>query len=318
MGKTRFTPKEKLIQALQKDRRYKFRELRAICGVTNETLRGLIDTLRREGFKVAYGRLDRTFFMARTPTPYTDSFDMTWLPEKGKVGVISDTHLCSDSERLDLVEKAYDRFAEEGITTVWHAGDLADGWEVYRGHSQHIKVAGAQNQARYVIQNYPVRKGIKTYFIGGNHDNKSFEKQGVDQCSLVVNGFEHQGKFYAGRKDLVYLGQYSRVLQLQNEVTVQLLHPHGGSSYSISYPQQKRAREMKSDDKPSMQCSGHFHTFSYILQDYVHMLALPAFQDHSEFFVRLGFPRMMGFCILEYQLGFIKFERVKVELVSLV
>lgn len=312
------TVKERLIQALLKDRRYKFRELRQICKTDDVTLRRTIDECRREGFKINYGRLDRTFFLARTPTPYTDGFDMTWLPEKGKVGLVSDTHLCSDSERLDLIEKAYDRFAEEGIKTVIHAGDMMDGWEVYRGHSQHIKTAGASNQARYCIQNYPTRKGMKTYFIGGNHDNKSFEKQGADQCSLVVNGFEFQGKWYEGRKDLVYLGQYSRMLNLQNECTIQVLHPHGGSSYAISYPQQKRAREMKSDDKPSMQVTGHFHTFSYILQDYVHMIALPAFQDHSEFFVRLGYPRMMGFCIMEYQLGFIKFERVKLELVSLV
>lgn len=318
MGKHRPTAKEKLIGALQKDRRYKFRELRAICGITNEALHALIGECRSEGFKIVYGKLDRTFFLSRTPTPYTDGFDMSFLPEKGKVGLVSDTHLCSDSERLDLVNKAYDRFEDEGIKTVIHAGDIMDGWEVYRGHAQHIKTAGAQNQAKYCIENYPVRKGIKTFFIGGNHDMKSFEKQGVDQCSLVVNGFEHQGKVYEGRKDLVYLGQYSRVLLLRNEVTIQVLHPHGGSSYSISYPQQKRAREMKSDDKPSMQISGHFHTFSYILQDYVHMIAMPAFQDHSEFFVRLGYPRMMGFCILEYQLGFIKFERVKVELISLV
>lgn len=316
--KGKLNPKEKLIQALQRDKRYKFRELRGICGVTNKGLESLIAECRRDGFKIMYGKLDRTFFLSKVPTPYTDPFDMSFLPEKGKIGVISDTHYCSDSSRDDLVEKAYTRFAEEGITTVLHAGDLMDGNGVYRGHEQHVKVSGGQNQAKYVIDNYPVRKGIKTFYIAGNHDNKVFEKGGIDQASLVVNGFEHQGRFVAGRKDMVYLGQYSRMITLRNEVTIQMLHPHGGSAYARSYPQQKRSREMRSDDRPSMQLSGHYHQFCWIIEDYTHMVSLPAFQDASEFFVRLGFPRQMGFCIMEYELGFIKFEKVKIELIPLI
>ena len=98
------TPKERLISALQKDRRYKFRDLQAITGLKKDNLNALIAELRREGFKIVYGRLDRTFFMSRVPTPYTDAFDMSSMPEKGRFGLISDTHLCSNAERLDLVE----------------------------------------------------------------------------------------------------------------------------------------------------------------------------------------------------------------------
>lgn len=315
--KQRLSPKEKLIQALQKDKRYKFRDLRSICGTTNANLRTLIDECRSEGFKIVYGKLDRTFFLSKAATPYSMPFDMSWLPMKGKLGLISDTHLCSDAERLDLVEKAYDRFAEDGIKTVIHAGDICDGWEVYRGHVQHVKVAGGQNQAKYVIDNYPSRKGIKTYFISGNHDNKSFEKMGTDQSSLIVSGFEHNNRIVQGRKDLVYLGQYSRTLMFPNEITTQVLHPHGGSAYAVSYPQQKRSREMRSDTRPHLQLSGHFHTFNWIVQDFTHFVALPAFQDETEFFIRLGFGRQMGFCLLEYQFGWMKFERFKLEHISL-
>lgn len=257
MNKRKLSPKEKLIGALQRDRRYKFRELRGICGVGNDHLRHLINECRAEGMKIVYGKLDRTFFLSKAATPYSTPFDMSWLPEKGKLGLVSDTHLCSDAERLDLIEKAYSRFEEDGIKTVIHAGDIADGWEVYRGHVQHVKVAGAQNQAKYVVDNYPLKKGIKTFFIGGNHDLKSFEKMGVDQCSLIVNGFEHNNRRVEGRKDLVYLGQYSRMLMFPGEITAQVLHPHGGSAYAVSYPQQKRSREMRSDTRPHLQLSGH-------------------------------------------------------------
>lgn len=313
----KMSPKEKLIQALLKDRRYKFRDLRSICGCSNEILRSLIDECRAEGFKIVYGKLDRCFFMSKASTPYSTPFDMSWLPEKGKLGLVSDTHLCSDAERLDLIEKAYDRFVDDGIKTVIHAGDIVDGWEVYRGHTQHVKCAGAQNQAKYVIENYPQRKGIRTFFITGNHCNKVYEKMGVDMGSLIVNGFDKDNRHFEGRKDLVYMGQYSRTLMFPNEITAQVLHPHGGSAYAISYPQQKRSREMRSDTRPNLQLSGHFHTFNWLIQDFTHFVALPAFQDETEFFVRLGFGRQMGFCLLEYQFGWMKFERFKLEHVQL-
>lgn len=317
MHRSKLSQKERLVKALLQDKRYKFRDLRSIVGCTNKHLEALIAECRKDGLKIVYGKLDRTFFLSRASTPYSTPFDMSWLPNKGKLGLVSDTHLCSDAERLDLIEKAYTRFEAEGIKTVIHAGDISDGWEVYRGHVQHIKVAGCQNQAKYVIDHYPSRIGIKTFFIGGNHDMKSFEKQGVDQCSLMVNGFDKDNKHVDGRKDLVYLGQYSRMLMLPHEITAQVLHPHGGSAYAVSYPQQKRSREMRSDTRPHLQLSGHFHTFNWIVQDFTHMVALPAFQDETEFFIRLGFGRQMGFCILEYQLGWMKFEQFKIEHISL-
>lgn len=313
MATKRMTPKEKLLFLLQRGGRHKFRDLRAVCQVKNEELRKLINELRQEGYQVVYGKLDRRFFLSKCPTPYSNAYDMTWLPQKGILGLISDTHLCSNAERLDLCEAAYTRFAKEGVTVVLHTGDLMDGQGIYPGHDQYVKLIGAQNQARYAIQHYPQRKGIRTFFIGGNHDLKSFEKQGVDQCSLVVNGFIHEGREIQGRKDLVYLGQYSRTLVLPNEVTVQMLHPRGANSYAISYPQQKRSREMRSETRPHLQLSGHLHQFCWIVQDYTNFLALPGLQDETEFFVRLGFPRQMGFCIAEYELDWLEIVRFRVE-----
>ncbi len=309
---------EKVLIALKKDRSWKFRELKSIAKTTNNGLAEIIRNLRAQGYQIVLNRFDRTYHLSKIPTPYSNFFDMSWLPLKGKLGIISDTHLCSEAERLDLVNKAYDDFASQGITTVIHAGDLMDGWNVYRGHEQFVKTAGGMNQARYCIQNYPQRKGIKTFFISGNHDNKSFERDGIDLCSLVVNGFDHhEGTHYNGRKDMIYLGQYSRTLMFPNDVTVQVLHPRGGNAYARSYPQQKRAREMKSETRPNLQISGHYHTFTWIKEDITHMLALPAFQDETEFFVRLGFSRQMGYCVVDYEIDRRHFSRFRVEFIEL-
>jgi len=309
--------KAKLMSALLKpNARYKFRDLKEITGASNRKLNQLFQEIRREGVKLVFGRFDRMYYISRIPTPYSDYFDMTWLPLRGKLGLISDTHLCSVAERLDLLEAAYDDFVKQGITTVIHAGDIMDGWDVFKGHIQSVKVVGGTKQAVYCIENYPQRKGIKTYFIGGNHDLRSCEKTGIDQCSLVVNGFDFEGKHYPGRTDLVYLGQYSRTLLFPGDVTVQVIHPRGANPYAKSYAQQKRAREMRSETRPNMQISGHMHVFTWIVEDITHMLALPGFQDETEFFVRLGYPRNIGYCIVDYSIERRKFNRIRVECID--
>ena len=295
--------RDKLLKAFQKDARYKFRDLKTIIKGTNEQLTNLISGLRKEGYKIVHSKLDRTFYLSRIPTPYSDYYDLSNLPTKGRIGLISDTHLCSIAERVDLCEKAYDLFASLDISTVFHCGDISDGWRIYRNHQQFVKCIGAQNQAKYVIEHYPQRRGIKTYFIAGNHDNKTYESEGVDQCSLMVHGFvDFGGKKIDGRKDLVYLGQYSRYLLFPQEVTVQMLHPRGSNPYAKSYAQQKRAREMKTDTRPDIQFSGHMHTWAWIREDFCHMVALPGLQDETEFFVREGYGRQMGCCVMEYEI----------------
>lgn len=297
--------------------RYKFRELKELTGLkTDEALTGLIGELRQSGMKIIHSRMDRTYFLSTVPTPYSDFFDMSWLPKSGRIGVISDTHLCSEADRLDLLEHVYDIYVKEGITTVLHPGDIMDGWQVYRGHEQHVKLVGGAAQARYCVDKYPSRPSIKTYFISGNHDNKSYEKTGIDQCSLVVNGFDYNGKFVEGRKDMIYLGQYSRFLLFPEEATVQLLHPHGANTYAKSYAQQKRAREMKVDTRPNLQISGHMHILNFTKEDITWMLACPGVQDETEYFIRQGYRRDMGYTILEYEARKGRFTRMKPDCVE--
>ena len=163
-----FNKKIALLILFQKDRRYKFRDLKSALKVDNTELARLITELRGEGYRITHHKLDKTFSLSKVPTPYSDLYPMTHLPKEGIVGLISDTHLCSDADRLDLCEEAYNLFQKEGCKVVLHAGDLSDGWNVYRNHKQFVKCIGGQAQAKYIIRNYPKRDGIKTYYIGGN------------------------------------------------------------------------------------------------------------------------------------------------------
>jgi len=161
--------RERLVRAFNKpNSRYKFRELVVITKLSAEKTNGLIDQLRAEGLKIVYGKVDHCFYLSKIPTPYSNSFDLSHLPLVGKFGAISDTHLCSDAERLDLLKQAYLEMKSQKVSVILHCGDICDGWEVYAGHAQFVKVGGGAKQARYAIQHYPKVEGLTTYFISGN------------------------------------------------------------------------------------------------------------------------------------------------------
>lgn len=66
--------------------------------------------------------------------------------------------------------------------------------------------------------------------------------------------------------------------------------------------------------RPDIQVTGHFHDFNYTWLNHTHMIALPGLQDETEFFVRLGLPRGMGFMILNYAIQDGKLKSLSPEL----
>lgn len=292
-----------VIKVLEKqDTRLKFGDLANILGLSNKALSDAITEIRKTRMDLMYGKFDKKYWFSNTPTWYSNQTDLSnTLPLSGKIGVVTDTHLCSVAERLDIVNAAYDAFEKQGITTVLHCGDMTDGWKEYRNHINFVHHHGDQEQAKYCIEKYPMRPGIKTYVIGGNHDD-SYGSSKIDRLSLVVNGFHHHGHHIDGRKDIQYLGQYSHYLIFPQEVRVQLLHPRGNNAYALSYKQQKRAEAFPKNERPDLQLSGHFHTYCHVVHDSTHMIACPGMQDETEFFKRLGFARSIGFMILHYSI----------------
>lgn len=299
--KKELTRAERVIKVLSEpDTRLRFRDLARATRLKKDELELAIPEARKVRPDLTFGKFDRTYWLSGTPTWYSNQTDLSRvLPAAGKIGCITDTHLCSVAERLDVLNAAYDEFVRQGIKTVLHCGDMSDGWKEYRHHINFVKHHGDQEQALYVTQKFPRREGITTYLIGGNHDD-SYGASKIDRMGLVTNGFFHQGKQREGRRDIVYLGQYSHYLVFPQEVRFHLLHPRGNNAYALSYKQQKRAEAMPKNERPDVQLSGHFHTYCHIWHDGTHMLALPGMQDETEYFKRLGFARSIGFTILEY------------------
>ena len=295
--------------------RYKFKHIANKLNLPGKEVEAAIAELRKSQPNLVFAKFDRTFYLSDTPTHYNFQTDLSReLPVEGCVGLISDTHLCSNAERLDIVNFAYDTFVARGIKQVFHSGDFLDGNGVYRGHENNIKVTGDMGQAKYFIQKYPRREGVTTYGISGNHDLASYLKTGNDMLSLVVNGFRYEGRDVKGRDDIKYLGHYAHRIVFPQQVTLELLHPLGSNPYSKSYKQQRRSENMDRNTRPDVQVSGHFHDFSYIWAGGTHFIAMPGVQDASEYFKRLGLPRGMGFVVLHYRIKDGKFASLSPEL----
>src|SRR3569623_651727 len=55
-----------------------------------------------------------------------------------KFGVVADSHLGSKYERMDVLNDLYDRFAAEGITHVFHAGNWIEGEARFNRTDVHV------------------------------------------------------------------------------------------------------------------------------------------------------------------------------------
>lgn len=231
MAKSHLNVEDRVLALLKRPPgRYKFKHFVSRLKVPAHEVERAIASLRKSQPNLVFAKFDRTFYLSDTPTHYNFQTDLSrHMPLEGAFGAVSDTHLCSNAERLDIVNLAYDTFEARGVKHVFHSGDWLDGCDVYRGHNNNVKVYGDMNQAKYLIQKYPKKHGITTYGISGNHDLSTYLKTGNDMMSLVVNGFRHEGRDVKGREDIKYLGHYAHRLILPQQVTVELVHPLGSN-----------------------------------------------------------------------------------------
>lgn len=262
---------------------------------TTEEVQRAVDALRDEGVNIKRmgGENDPVYHI---PTEWdrqyalNDGEDLTFA-------LISDTHLGSSAEHLDELHDFYNRCVEQGITDVFHCGDISDGWNVHPGHLNEIKpeAAGWQRLRDYVVKNYPQRDGITTHFIEGNHDNKFFNRNNI-----------HFGRMIADRReDLNYLGNSQATIYLSREhdITLELIHPSGGKPYTTGYRLQTLYRERNMEDRPTIGGVGHLHGSMYAETEGVKGLYAGAWKGTTTYGKRKGHQAKIGGWILDIRIS---------------
>lgn len=204
------------------------------------------------------------------PTMHNAKWDGTKVI---KIAIMGDTQFGSKYAQITHLHNFYDICEKEGITDVYHTGDITDGLKMRPGHEYELHDCSADGQLEFVYKHYPRRKGITTHFITGNHDASLYKHVGYDIGKAISRI----------RPDMDYLGRDAAVVYLTPNCTLELRHPWDGSAYSISYKPQKMVEAMESDSKPNILAIGHYHKAEYLFYRNVHVLQTGCFQGQTPF-----------------------------------
>ncbi len=122
--------------------------------------------------------------------------------------VISDTHIGSEKERLDLLEDTYNYCLSKGIHIIFNCGDLID-------NIDNPSKVNREDRVSYLLDNYPFDKSILNFVVLGNHDMSLFKVYGQNLMTML-NNYRH---------DLVTIGYFKGKINIKNE-SIALCHPH--------------------------------------------------------------------------------------------
>lgn len=232
-----------------------------------------------------------------------------------RFGLIGDTQIGSLYQERDGLAAFYQRCYDEGVMDVLHAGDVIDGWRVYKGQEFELRPEGKSwaEQKNLFINEMPRHDGQRTVFITGNHD--------VSFKNLV--GLAVGDELAAVRPDWKFIGQDIGDVTLKTKqgqaFRVRLLHPGGGTAYAVSYHAQKIVEAMSGGEKPDMVAIGHYHK-AFFMPAYrnVESIQVGCFQSQTPFMIRQHIAAHVGGWILTVHLNERKklTSRVKAEFVG--
>lgn len=228
---------------------------------------------------------------------------LTMLDSGGwfRYGLVADTHLCCKEERLSELHATYDLFQREGIDTVFHAGNIVDGY-VARINGASVFETTPDGQAQYVADNYPARKGITTHFITGDDHDGVWWSPGFNFGAYLRYVCEKND-----RHDLNYIGHVEADVEIKHKTgastIIKIQHPGGGSSYARSYTGQKQVESWEGGEKSNILIQGHFHVSNYCQDRNVHIISMPGFKDQDAFTRKKRLRTEVGSAILEFKVN---------------
>lgn len=251
------------LRAMLKRRPRTLEEMAGALGNTPGEVLDACGALRKAGANVhQYGSL---WSIETTPAKVED-IHMFKSDAKGhyRFGVISDTHLGSKYQRLDVCEELYDVFVGKGVKAVLHGGNMIEGEARFNRADLLPEAHGMQAQIDYFVEHYPRRSGITTYFVAGDdHEGWYAQREGVDIGRMIEDAAVR-----AGRNDLRYVGYMEAFFTLQHRrsgktAKLLLMHPGGGSAYALSYAPQKTIEAFQPGEKPGCVIFGHWHKMEF-------------------------------------------------------
>ena len=235
---------------------------------------GLVELMKQDGELVDY--VDGQIIKLKKPLKSNDVYKIPNNLERLRLLLISDTHLCSKYDRLDILNYLYDKADKKQVNYILHSGDLTDGLSNRQQQLYELKEISYDGQRDYTIEKYP-KSNIPTYLIAGNHDLWWVKQCGTDIVKDICKN----------RDDLIYLGSDCEDLQI-GKLKIRLYHGKGGG-YAKSYKLQKYLDAIPIEERPHILQTGHIHQAFYMKQDNTHCFQTSCLQDLTPFERSMGF-----------------------------
>ena len=247
-------------------------------GLQDYEVIGLVKLLNEDGFLVDYANGE--IINLKTPPKNNDVYEIPAYSENLKLCLISDTHLCSKYDRIDILNYIYEKAYKNNVKHILHSGDFTDGNNM-RSRPEHVlelKEISYDGQVDYCVEKYPKQYGINTYAISGNHDNWWYKLSGGE----IVKSIAKQ------RDDIIYLGSDYADLKL-GKIKIRLFHGKGGVGYARSYKIQKYLDSIDPDERPQILQTGHIHQSFYMQQGKTHCFQTSCLEDLTPYARSQGF-----------------------------
>ena len=235
---------------------------------------GIVELLKQDGELIDY--VNGEIVRLKKPVKSDDIYQIPNNMEHIKLLLISDTHLASKYDRLDILRYLYARAEDNKVNYVLHSGDLTEGLSGRPQQLYELKEASYTGQRDYVIDKYP-QSDIPTYICSGNHDLWWIKQCGADIVKDICNQ----------RQDLHYLGSDCEDLKI-GKLKIRLFHGRGGQAYAKSYKIQKYLDTIPIAEKPHILQTGHIHQAFYYKQDDTHCFQTSCLQDLTPFARSMG------------------------------
>lgn len=230
---------------------------------------GLITMMHQQGYNIEY--VNGEVIVMKTPPKHNDVYELPYNLEHLKLLLISDTHLASKYDRLDILKYLYDKAEKNGVKHILHSGDFTDGRSNRPEQVYELREPSYEGQVEYCVEKYPTFSG-KTYVIQGNHDDWWYKSAG----SEIVKSIAQQ------RDDIEYLGADVADMKIGN-LKIRLFHGSGGSAYAKSYKLQKYLDSIPLAERPDILQTGHIHQSFYMKQDNTHCFQTSCLEDQTPY-----------------------------------
>lgn len=225
---------------------------------------GLVEILKKQGY--LYDIIDGKIVKIK-PIKENDIYKIPNNMDHLKLLLISDTHLASVYDRLDILRYLYAKAEDSGTNYVLHSGDLTEGRSNRDDQIYQLKEASYDGQRDYVVDKYP-KSDIPTYLIAGNHDLWWVKRCGADICKDICER----------REDLHYLGSDCEDLKI-GKLKIRMYHGSGGGAYAKSYKLQKYLDSIPMEERPHILQTGHIHQAFFMKQGNTHCFQTSCLQD---------------------------------------